>query len=86
MHYPWQRRLNCVSYSGFGANRRLHSSIRGIEPLDIYILRLTKRLCGIGELFSRLRWCQNEVGFDKQILSIYFRKQDDSSLGSGFVS
>ena len=47
---PWQKRLNCLSYSNAGADRRLHSSVlrRGR-----YILQLIKRLCTVDELFSR---------------------------------
>ena len=48
--------LNCISYSGFDANRRLHTSIRGRYRLDIYKLRIIKRLWSVGEKFSRLRW------------------------------
>ena len=56
--YSWPMHLNSISCSGFGANRRLHSSISGRGRLDICILwtRLIKRLCSVGELFSRLRW------------------------------
>ena len=56
MDHPWQRHLNCASYSGFGANERLHSSIQGRGRLDMYIFHLIKRLCNVGELFSCLRW------------------------------
>ena len=54
--YPWQKRLKYLSFSDFGANRKLHSSIPGRSCLDIYIFRLIKRLWSVGELFSRLRW------------------------------
>lgn len=50
-----KKRLKCLSHNNFGANRRLHSAFRAKDRLDIYILRLIKRLCSIGELLSRLR-------------------------------
>ena len=56
MDYGWQKRLKCSSYSEFGANRRLYSSIPGKVCLDIYKLGLKKRLCSVGELLSRLKW------------------------------
>lgn len=40
MDYPRQKHLNFVSFSGFGAHRRIHSSIPGKHLLDIYILHL----------------------------------------------
>ena len=40
MDYPRQKHLNFVSFSGFGAHRRINSSIPGKHHLDIYILHL----------------------------------------------
>ena len=54
--YPWQKRLKYLSFSDFGANRKLQSSIPGRSCPEIYIFRLIKRLWSVGELFSRLRW------------------------------
>ena len=55
VEYPWQKHLNCVSYSGSGANGSLHSSICGKGCLDNYKIRLIKRLCSLAELFSCLK-------------------------------
>ena len=51
MDYPCKRHLHCLSYSGLGANTRLHSLIRGKDHLDIYIKRYAELAT-----FSRLWW------------------------------
>ena len=46
--------MNCVSYSGFGANRS--QSIRRRNRLDNLYSLLIRRLCRAGKLFSGLKW------------------------------
>ena len=78
--YSWERYLNCVNYSDFGASRRLHSSILRKGRLDIYILWLTNPLWDVGELFPGFRWrvyhnmvIHNHCVLSWVIISVFYR-------------